>query len=263
MPAGDREQAPISAIHAELRARILAGTLPPGAPISQVRLADELGVGRTPLREALRMLQEEGLIIAEHNRRMRVVGLDVEQLEAVSASRILFESLGLSLSVPFFTHADVAQMFELMDEMRGAIGDGDVERWESRHQRLHRLFFSHAPVHLMPSLERFFASGERFRRLYQRVHGQNPRTWSLAEAEHLGIVEACRVGDPVLARQRLAAHLSTSALALCRDLEPARTPTCVTTAIDFVLGDRAGGGEALPGVHTAFGTPARSRAPGD
>ena len=63
------------AVHARLRQLILDGTLPPGSLLSQLQLSRALGVSRTPLREALRMLQEEGLVDAEPNQRARRQGL--------------------------------------------------------------------------------------------------------------------------------------------------------------------------------------------
>jgi DNA-binding GntR family transcriptional regulator len=61
----------------------------PGTRLSQVALADQLGVSRTPLPEVLRMLQEEGLVEIEPNQRTRVAGLDPQELDDVYASRIL------------------------------------------------------------------------------------------------------------------------------------------------------------------------------
>ena len=63
-------------VHAYLRECILDGTLSPGTKLSQVSLAAQLGISRTPLREVLRMLQEEGLVEIEPNQRTRVAGLD-------------------------------------------------------------------------------------------------------------------------------------------------------------------------------------------
>ena len=61
-------------VHAYLRECILDGTLPPGTKLSQVSLAAQLGISRTPLREVLRMLQEEGLVDIEPNQGTRVAG---------------------------------------------------------------------------------------------------------------------------------------------------------------------------------------------
>jgi AraC-like DNA-binding protein len=66
----------IPRLHAYLRECILDGRLPPGRKLSRVALAEQLGVSRTPLREVLRMLQQEGYVEFEPNQRMRVAELD-------------------------------------------------------------------------------------------------------------------------------------------------------------------------------------------
>ena len=65
----------------QLRDAIMSGELPAGARLSQVALANRFGVSRTPLREAVRRLQSEGLLDSEHNRQVRVAGLDLKDLE--------------------------------------------------------------------------------------------------------------------------------------------------------------------------------------
>ena len=87
-------------LHAYLRECILDGTLTPGTKLSQVTLSEQLGVSRTPLREALRMLQEEGLVEIEPNQRTRVAGLDPQELDEIYARRILMETLALSMTSP-------------------------------------------------------------------------------------------------------------------------------------------------------------------
>src|ERR1700687_539473 len=76
-------------LHEHLRRLILDGAIPNGASISQVELAERLGVSRTPLREAMRMLQAEGIIHAEHGRRTSVAALDVGDLDNVAGTRRL------------------------------------------------------------------------------------------------------------------------------------------------------------------------------
>src|SRR5271156_1826880 len=80
-------------VHAYLRRLILDATIPPGTVVTQVELAARLGVSRTPIREAIRMLQEEGLVVAEPQKRARVIGFDPAEVEAVYTQRVLVESL--------------------------------------------------------------------------------------------------------------------------------------------------------------------------
>ncbi|MGH2937167.1 MAG: GntR family transcriptional regulator, partial [Solirubrobacterales bacterium] len=85
MPSLDTKSVPregrnVSIVHDQLRSEILAGNIPSGET-SQADLARRLDVGRTPLREAIRMLQREGLVISEPNRRVRITDLSSTDFE--------------------------------------------------------------------------------------------------------------------------------------------------------------------------------------
>jgi DNA-binding GntR family transcriptional regulator len=75
-------------VYSSVRESILNGTIAPGSFLSQVQLASNLGVSRGPLREAVRMLQREGLVEAEVNRRGRVSSFSIQDLEQLYAMRI-------------------------------------------------------------------------------------------------------------------------------------------------------------------------------
>ena len=107
-------------VHAYLRECILDGTLSPGTKLSQVSLAAQLGISRTPLREVLRMLQEEGLVEIEPNQRTRVAGLDPQELDDVYASRILLETLALSMTIGHFGAKARAEAKQMLTAMRRA-----------------------------------------------------------------------------------------------------------------------------------------------
>ena len=113
----------IAHVHEHLRQRILDGTIPPGTVLSQVQLAQQLGVSRTPLREALRLLQEERLVLAEHNHRVRVADINLEELEALYASRIMLESLALALTVPRLSQGELDALAQVLDDMGTARRD--------------------------------------------------------------------------------------------------------------------------------------------
>src|SRR5947209_10463446 len=110
----------IAQVHEHLRQRILDGTMSPGSILSQVQLAEQLGVSRTPLREALRLLQEERLVLAEHNHRVQVTDINLQEVESLYASRIMLEPLALALTVPQLAQKELDALARALDAMRGA-----------------------------------------------------------------------------------------------------------------------------------------------
>ena len=126
-------------VYARLRDSILHGGFDPGVPISQVRLAAEMGVSRTPLREALRMLQRDGLIDSEPNRKVRISPLTIAELEQFYAARILVECLTARLAAAALSSAGVAQMRRLLREMAALAGQDDFDSWDIRHRAFHEL----------------------------------------------------------------------------------------------------------------------------
>src|SRR6266699_5635548 len=129
----------IARVHELLRRRILDGTLAPGSVLSQVQLAQQLGVSRTPLREVLRLLQEERLVQAEHNHRVRVADINFEELESLYASRIMLESLALALTVPYLTAGEFYALTQACDAMSLARAQQNMNVWEQGNKRFHEL----------------------------------------------------------------------------------------------------------------------------
>jgi DNA-binding GntR family transcriptional regulator len=229
-------------VHEQLRESILRGEFDPHVPISQVQLAKRLGVSRTPLREALRMLQREGLIDSEPNRRVRVAALSVADVEQLYAGRLLVDTLALRLSVPRYTAADMAEMEDCVRRM-SEMANRDMDTWEVAHRDYHELLRKYA--------------GERFDRIagdlsdhaerYRRVYLAEPRAWTAAAAEHQAILEACRARDAAAAGHHLARHLARTALTIIAQAAPEHDPLPVREALRLVTAGQdedAGAGPA-------------------
>jgi GntR family transcriptional regulator, rspAB operon transcriptional repressor len=107
----------VAHIHARLREAILSGDMAAGEVTTQVALGESLGAGRTPIREALRLLQREGLVIAEPNRRVRVAELSADDAESLYVSRIALEVVALRITVPALRSPDFAELEGLMAQM--------------------------------------------------------------------------------------------------------------------------------------------------
>ena len=115
-----------------MREAILEGEIAPGAVMSQVALADELGVSRTPLREALRMLQSEGLVDAQANRRVTVRPISATDVEELVVMRVALETEAIRLSVERLQPEDIAGLEGRLAEMAHFAKAKDYARWTSR-----------------------------------------------------------------------------------------------------------------------------------
>jgi DNA-binding GntR family transcriptional regulator len=105
----------VPAVYEQLRALILAGKIAPGKATSQSELCSLTGASRTPVREALRMLQNEGLVVLVANRRMRIADISVEELEGLQTMRIALEGLAIRYTVGRLKREQLAELEGLMD----------------------------------------------------------------------------------------------------------------------------------------------------
>lgn len=213
-------------VYERVRAAILDGELAPGAVMSQVALAEELGISRTPLREALRMLQSEGLVEGEPNRRVRVAPMTARDLEELCVMRVTLEAEALRLSVPSMTSEDIARLEGHMAEMAHYAEQKDYRRWNAPHERFHRTLTEHAGERVNFVLRQMFDHAERYRRLHI---GHGPGAW--ATPQHRDILDACKAGDRDRAAALLAGHLARTGLEVSELLDPGYVPELLRAAV--------------------------------
>lgn len=221
-------------VYARLREMLLNGEILPGAVLSQVQLARQLKVSTTPLREAMRILQTEGLLVAEHNRRSRVAPLDPKDIDAVYASRIAIESLALRLTVPGLTTEDIAALRFGLGRMEEAGNAQDLAAWEPVHAEFHRNLTKGCDEQMSRIIESCAGQTERYRR--SSLFGSPARAWELGNQEHEAIVDACEAGKRDEAASLLARHLARSALTVLAMVAPDANPVGVREALRMVQG---------------------------
>jgi DNA-binding GntR family transcriptional regulator len=222
----------IPALHAYLRECILDGTLEPGTKLSQVALAEQLGVSRTPLREVLRMLQEEGLVEIEPNQRTRVAGLDPQELDDLYASRILLETVALSMTFDNFTPAEARFARTLLKAMRVAAKQGDMNGWFTTHSQFHRLMYTGVGEAMQRQLAANAERSVRYIRIYQL---SEPGSWQAAgDVEHTAILDAIVKRDRRGALTGLAHHLARTAERVLADCAPQYPIASVPHALALV-----------------------------
>jgi DNA-binding GntR family transcriptional regulator len=221
-------------LHAYLRECILDGRIPPGAKLPQLALAKQLGVSRTPLREALRMLQEEGYVEFEPNQRMRVADLDPVELDADYACRIVLETLALSMTLEAIGSRQRREARRLLTAMRRAARIGDLPGWFEAHHAYHRVLTAGAGEPLLRTLQSLEDRSVRYIRIYQQ---SEPASWQTAgDVEHAAILDALTTGDDRAALSGLAHHLARTALRVLSDCAPDYTPRAVPHAVTLAEG---------------------------
>jgi DNA-binding GntR family transcriptional regulator len=226
-----------------LRGLILDCSLMPGEQVSVLELARRLDVGRTPLREAIRMLQQEGLMDSRMNQRPRVAPFDPESLDALYGMRILSDSLALQLTIERLTGDDVAALGEACEASAAALAMGDMDAFSGPHARFHGLLATYAGDTLKRQLQSASDGAERFRRMYTL---SMPDSRITSNAEHAAILDAVRERNAQAAVDRLATHLARTSLQLMLHFAPHYEPRATRQALVLVT------------RHPAADTPART-----
>ncbi|WP_375389578.1 GntR family transcriptional regulator [uncultured Amnibacterium sp.] len=224
-----------------LRDRILTGTLEPGSVLSQVQLARQFGVSRTPLREALRRLLAEHLVSGDFNRRMRVSELNLDDLDQIYAMRIALEPLGVASTLARITPAQQAALSDSVDRMQEAIDRLDLEMFRREHRTFHLGLTAGAGTRLHAALGDLWDHSERYRLAYLQHDYGEPDSASAdrlrtSQSEHRRILDAALTGDAAACSLALVAHLRRTVDVVFRESTLVPRPRVV----GFAVAARAG-----------------------
>lgn len=127
-------------VAASLRSAIVSGRLLPGDRLTETHLAERLGTSRAPVREALRQLEQEGLVATHPYRGTEVLGVTQEEIEHVLVPiRLTIERFAFRKALPHLTEADLAALEVLVRSMRHAAADGDADALAEADVRFHEL----------------------------------------------------------------------------------------------------------------------------
>lgn len=215
-------------VYERLRHDILDGSIAAGSMLNQVHIARRLNVSRTPVREALRMLQAEGLVEVNFQHRIRVVPITPEEIDSVYAMWLLMACLGISLTVPRMTTEDAARLRAALDAMNGSRA-GD---WAQRHIDFHKMMIMHAGDHIVTAYENCRTNSERARKSF--MGQQQPYSWLASEEEHNALVEAYEARDLDTAIQIMSRQLSRIALTVMGNIDPTYEPVAIRQAMKLV-----------------------------
>ncbi|WBQ02110.1 GntR family transcriptional regulator [Kribbella sp. CA-293567] len=192
----------------ELRRRIVDGEYAQGERLTENRLADDFGVSRNPVREALRVVEAEGFVQILPRRGAVVVTLDEPAIRDLFAVREQLETLAAGLAAERASEADVARLRQLLEDASAATEAGDFDLVAELNSALHLAVIEISGNRWLGSLSAA---------MYHHVHWvfrlgaaeRAPHSWK----EHIRVVDAIAAGDPAAATEAARDHVVAAATA--------------------------------------------------
>jgi GntR family transcriptional regulator, rspAB operon transcriptional repressor len=241
----------VDVVYARVRDAILCGEIRPGEELRQERVAHNLNVSRTPLREALRMLEREGLVDGAPNRSYRVSGFSLRDLEELYILRLPMEAAAIRMTIPLLGSVEIAALEGSMAQMAHFAQVRDHELWEVPHRAFHAGLVAKAGGRITRLLKQLSDHSERYRRMYKAAL---PHAWSRSADQHRSILDACAAGDADRGADQLARHLFATAEHVIEAVDPSYDATGLRMALAMAR-------TPLPSRSTPPGGGAPGRAP--
>lgn len=203
-------------LHEELviviRELIVGGALAPGSKVPEKDLCDRYGVSRTPLREALKVLATDGLVVLETNRGARVTQITRQDLDEVFPVMGALEALAGELACRNITAAEIAQVRRLHDEMLGHFQQRRLKEYFAVNEQIHEAILQGARNQTLSAQYRSLAARVRRARY---VANMTAARWEQATAEHEDIIRCLEARDGTGLSAILKQHLENKLVTVC------------------------------------------------
>src|SRR6266566_4728487 len=191
-------------VYDHLRTEILEGRLEPGAELIEVALAEQLGVSRGPLREAIGRLAAEGLVTVSPRRGAVVRSLSKEEFLELYQVREALERMAMQLAVPRLTDEQFEGLAALNDEMEAHASRNEVEAFFEANLAFHaRLLEASGNAKLQEVYRQLLGQLGRYRLRSLTLRGNLQRS----VAEHAAILRAAKRGDAERAAHLMSEHI--------------------------------------------------------
>ncbi len=199
-----------------LREAIRRGILKPGERVMEIQLAEELGVSRTPVREAIRKLELEGYVVMMPRRGTYVANMSIRDINEIFEIRTSLESLSNGLAAEHITDEELEHLQRLLVIIGGYIKEGNMEKIVETDIEFHDLMYHAARnQRLVGIISNLRDQLTRFRTLSMSHPGRLEATLE----EHKAIVEAIANGDRRSASKAAERHMENSEKTLLQAME--------------------------------------------
>ena len=191
-------------VYEELKIQILTGAIVPGTRMMEVDLAEEMGVSRTPIREAIRKLEKEGLVTIEPRRGAYASMISTQDMVEILEVRQDLEGLAAYFAASRMSPVEMEELREIADHYNAAVKEGSMQDMIRYDTQFHRQIVDSCNnkilVNMVEQLQELFL---RFRYIYY----DNFRRADNMPSEHQEIIDAIASGDEDRARAAADVHI--------------------------------------------------------
>jgi len=202
-------------IYERIRDDITYGRLMPGERLTENKLSNIYSVSRSPIREALRQLESEGLISFERNKGIEVSKLSVKQMEEIYDIRSLLEGYAVRISVELLTKKDIGALANIHENLIKAAQEKNIQEWLQNNALFHSYFRDKAGNE---NLCQLIIMLKRRTYHYQNMSLSYDRYFETYIEHHAAILEACKKKDVDLAERLMRQHVQTTKCAIAESL---------------------------------------------
>lgn len=191
-------------VYGELKRQIMIGEIPPRTRMMEISLAEKMGVSRTPIREAIRKLEKEGLVTIEPRKGAYASDISIKEMVDVFDVREYLEGTAASLAAIKITREGKKELEEIAEKFKEAVNKGDIKEIVRYDEKFHKYIVKCTDNKTLIKLTSQVQDlSLRFRYIYYLDFSR----FKHIPTEHMEIVEAIFKGDQNKARDEMSKHI--------------------------------------------------------
>jgi DNA-binding GntR family transcriptional regulator len=192
-------------VYEELKRQILVGEIAPGTRMMEVELADVMGVSRTPVREAIRKLEKEGLVTIEPRKGAYASNISIKDMVDVLEVRQGLEGMAAAIASGKITESQKADLLNIVEKYKAAVESANIEEIIKYDEEFHSMIIS---ISGNKTLMQVFSTVQELALRFRYIYYDDFNRYESMPKEHQLIEEAIMSGDAEKARVAAGDHVS-------------------------------------------------------
>ena len=189
-----------------IRERILGGIYRPAESLTELTLAQDLGVSRNTVKKALLKLASENLVVIEENKRAMVRSFSIDEVLQYLRVRELLEGLVIREALPVMSEADIEEMETILADMKEKLAAGDLKEYSQGNWNFHQVIYRNCPN--LPAVEIVLSIKNQLKRYNVKtifIQGRGSTSFE----EHRAILDSIKKRDADEAERLIRVHISS------------------------------------------------------